>query len=246
MSFTVIPAVDIRQGRCVRLYRGSPGAQTVFSHDPVEAALGWEEHGAERLHVVDLDGAFRGRPVNFELICRLSGSLAVPVQVGGGIRTTEDAEAYLEAGVERVIVGTSAFSNPRWLRETAARLGERLVVGLDSREGRVTINGWMKDVETTPVEAMRELASAGVRRVVFTSTSRDGTLEGPDIEAIEEVTRSSGIPLIASGGVGGLEDVARLSRLAPQGVEGVIVGMALYRGVFTLEEAIRTAEKEKG
>lgn len=243
MGFAVIPAVDIRGGRCVRLYQGREDEETVFSEDPVAAALMWQKQGAPLLHVVDLDGAFSGKPSNVEVVTEVAGSLRIPVEVGGGIRDTASAEAYLDAGVSRVIVGTSAFERPGWLKALAGRLGERLVVGLDVKEGSVALSGWTKEGAPDPLEALERLVEDGVRRIIYTDTSRDGTLHGPNFEAIERVAAASPIPVIAAGGVGELGDIARIAAMRDLGVEGVIVGMALYRKKFTLAQAILAAER---
>ncbi|MBU4194280.1 MAG: 1-(5-phosphoribosyl)-5-[(5-phosphoribosylamino)methylideneamino]imidazole-4-carboxamide isomerase [Actinobacteria bacterium] len=238
-GFTVIPAVDIRGGKCVRLYRGLPERETVFDEDPLEAAMRWEQEGASLLHVVDLDGAFEGRPVNGGVIARIAERLTIPVQVGGGIRNTGDACSYIDAGVSRVIVGTAAFESTSWLEEVAGELGERLSVGLDVKDGRVAVSGWTSDSGLPAREALERLAGAGVRRIIYTNVGRDGTLKGPDLEGIEELARVSPVPMIASGGVGGVEDLLGVWGCRGLGVEGVIVGMALYRGLLTLPEALQ-------
>lgn len=242
-GFEVIPAVDIRGGRCVRLVRGMPGDETVFSDDPLSSALRWQGEGATRLHVVDLDGAFEGRPVNRASITRLIGGTAIPVQVGGGIRDSDTARSYIHDGADRVIVGTAAFSDTEWLRGVALELGERLAVGLDVKEGKAATAGWTAASGATPTDAVRTLVECGVRRVVYTDVVKDGTLEGPDFSGIEELASISTIPLIASGGVSEIADIIRVSRMEELGVEGVIVGMALYRGRFTLQEALRRLEE---
>ncbi len=236
-EFTVIPAVDIRGGRCVRLFQGLPGEETVFSEDPLGAAERWQSEGASYLHVVDLDGAFEGRPVNNELIVEIAGRLSIPVEVGGGIRTAESARSYIDGGVDRVVMGTAAFEDPGMLSDMAGELGERLVVGVDVKDGRVAVAGWTETGVQGPLEAVEMLASAGVRRVIYTDTSKDGTLKGPNLAAIEQIARACRVPLIASGGVGELEDIARVSSMGALGIEGIIVGMALYKRKFTLAEA---------
>ncbi len=246
MSFTVIPAVDIKGGRCVRLYQGREDEETVFSEDPVAAALAWQEQGARMLHVVDLDGAFSGTPSNRETVVLIAEALSIPVEVGGGVRDTSSAIDYLEAGIARVIIGTSAFEKPGWLETMAQELEERLAVGLDVREGLVALDGWTKEGGQDPLDALARLEAAGVRRVIYTDTSRDGTLEGPNFEAIERMARAAEIPIIASGGVGRIEDISRIAAMSELGVEGVIVGMALYKSRFTLAEAIRAGEGSTG
>lgn len=245
-DFAVIPAIDIRGGNCVRLYRGLPGEETVFSGDPLEVAESWQSRGAAMLHVVDLDGAFEGEPVNGEVVERIVRRLSIPVQVGGGIRSAETARYYTERGVARVVMGTTAFSEPDLLADLAGELGERLVAGVDVRDGQVAVSGWTASGGLTPLEAVRQLTQSGVRRIIYTDISRDGTLDGPNFEGIERVAVSSAVPVIASGGVGDLEDIARISDMRSLGVEGVIVGMALYRKRFTLGEALLAAAGRRG
>lgn len=246
-DFLVIPAVDIKGGRCVRLYQGLPEEETVFSEDPVLMAQRWQEEGARMLHVVDLDGAFQGGPVSRELILEIASRLAIPIEVGGGIRDSSTARSYVNEGVARVIVGTAAFTNPEWLVKIAGELRESLVVGVDIKDGRVAYDGWVDTGSQGPLEAVEWLADTGVRRIIYTDTSKDGTLRGPNLAGIEELARSSPVPIIASGGIGELEDVVRVSSLADLGVEGVIVGMALYESKFTLRDAQEAvAERNAG
>ena len=242
-DFTVIPAVDIRGGKCVRLYRGQAEKETVFDADPLQVAKRWEDEGASLLHVVDLDGAFEGSPVNVGVIERIVCSLSIPVQVGGGIRSTGDVRSYIDAGVSRVIVGTAAFEIEGWLEEVAGELGERLVVGLDLKDEKVAVSGWTGDTGKTAGEALERLTGAGVRRIIYTNVGKDGTLEGPDLEGVERLARMSQVPVIASGGVSGVKDVLDLWRLSDLGVEGIIVGMALYRGLLTLPDALRAVDE---
>ncbi len=242
-GFLIIPAVDIRGGKCVRLLRGLADEETVFDEDPVNAALRWQEQGARLIHVVDLDGAFDGQPVNGLAVRKIASALDIPIEVGGGIRTTATATDYLEAGVARVVVGTAAFQDPEWLKCLAEALGERLAVGVDVKEGRVALGGWTGLSDEEPVAAVERLIGAGVRRIIYTDTMKDGTLEGPNIAGLEAVAEASSIPVVASGGVGAIDDILRISSLEGLGVEGVIVGMALYRGRFSLSEAIAALEQ---
>ncbi len=237
-GFLVIPAVDIRGGRCVRLWRGLAERQTVFDEDPVGAALRWQEEGARYLHVVDLDGAFEGSPVNAGTVKEIARALDIPVEVGGGIRTRKTALDYVEAGLARVVVGTAAFDDPAWLREATEALGDRLVAGIDVKEGMVAVRGWMGVSREKPDVAARRLVEAGVRRIIYTDTLKDGTLEGPNFEGIAAIAEASRVPVIAAGGVSSVEDVSRIAGMSELGVEGVITGMALYRGRFTLPEAL--------
>jgi phosphoribosylformimino-5-aminoimidazole carboxamide ribotide isomerase len=245
MSFIVIPAVDIKDGRCVRLLQGRAEDETVFYEDPSEAALEWERRGAKYLHVVDLDGAFEGRPANESAIAKLLSAVSIPVEVGGGIRSSEWAERYLERGASRVVVGTRALTDTGWLAELVRALGpDKVVAGLDARSGIVAVEGWTKEGAATIEDAMEQLDRAGVKRIIHTEVATDGALEGPDMESLVRVTeaaRGPDIRVIASGGVSSAEDISAIAGIGPP-VEGVIVGMALYTGAMTLEEANRAAE----
>lgn len=237
-EFLIIPAVDVKGGRCVRLWRGLADRETVFDEDPVRAATRWKEEGAELLHVVDLDGAFEGEPVNDRIIRRIAAEVDIPIEVGGGIRNTEAARSYVDNGVARVIVGTAAFRDPAWLAEIASELGDKLVVGMDVTKGKVAVHGWLGASEEEPADALARLAEAGVRRIIYTDTMMDGTLEGPNLAGIRAVASASPIPIIASGGVSSIADILEVAELHSLGVEGIITGMALYKGGFTLAEAI--------
>ncbi len=243
-GFLVIPAVDIKSGRCVRLFQGRPEEETVFSNDPLEMAESWEKQGARLLHLVDLDGALTGKPVHRDLIGDIARNLSVPVQVGGGIRELEIAEWYLDAGVSRVILGTAAMEGDL-LRELAQSYPEKVVLGLDVRKGSVAVKGWKSTVDLAPLEVAMKAMEAGVDRLIYTNVGRDGTLEGPDLIGLKELARGTRLKVIASGGISSLEDVGRVSELKSLGVEGVIVGMALYEGRFQLREAIEMVSKKE-
>lgn len=230
--------MDIRDGRCVRLYQGDYGRETVFSDDPVATARHWVELGAPRLHVVDLDAARSGPPGNRELIARLIRDVRAPVQVGGGVRSAEDATRWLDdVGADRVVIGTLAFTERRAVSELAARYGDRIAVALDVREGAVQVRGWTESAGLPVERAVRELAEAGVRRFVYTDIARDGTLHGPDVRGLTKVLNvaPSGVRFIASGGVASTSDIVALARLD---IDGVIVGRALYDGRIDLTEAL--------
>jgi phosphoribosylformimino-5-aminoimidazole carboxamide ribotide isomerase len=244
-GFLVIPAVDIKGGKCVRLWRGLAEEETVYDEDPVKAAVRWQEEGAELLHVVDLDGAFSGVPVNDEAVASIARRLDIPIEVGGGIRTTEAVRRYIAAGVDRIVVGTAAFKDPEWLRETAAELGERLVAGVDVKEGKVAVHGWMGQVAEPPPVAVKRLESMGVERIIYTNVMRDGTLEGPDVEGLRAIVRETGLPVIASGGISSIADILEVAAMVGEGVEGVITGVALYKGRFTLAEAISAVRERR-
>lgn len=234
----IIPAVDIRGGRCVRLLQGRFDQETVFADDPVEAAVHWASLGAERLHVVDLDGARTGRPQNVDAIARIVGALDIPVQVGGGIRTAEAARLMLDLGVDRVVIGTSAVLDRDLARTMFETFGQQVALGLDARDGLVATHGWQEVSDLKAVEFAREMERLGARRIIHTDIGRDGMLEGVNLVAMEELAKAVQIPVIASGGVTSIDDIRDLKKLEPLGVEAVIVGKALYAGSLDLEEAI--------
>jgi phosphoribosylformimino-5-aminoimidazole carboxamide ribotide isomerase len=234
----VIPAVDIRGGRCVRLYQGDYDRETVFSEDPVAMARHWERLGAPRLHVVDLDGARAGWPVNDRVIEELLSAIEIPVQVAGGIRQLDVIGRYLEMGADRVVLGTAAVHDQPLVSKACAMFSGSVVVAVDARRGRVATAGWREASAETPEGLMRRLAELGVPRFIFTDISRDGTLRGPNFAAIGRLVRAFRTPVIASGGVTTVEHLRRLAKL---GVEGAIVGRALYDGGLELREALRQA-----
>lgn len=237
----VIPAVDIRGGRCVRLIQGAADQERVYADDPVAAATRWEAQGAPWVHVVDLDGAFAGMPQNADVILRLIAAVRVPVQVGGGVRTVEAVERLLGQGAARVILGTAAVSSPAVLREACRRFGDRIAVAIDARGGYAATEGW---VTTTgePAEAVAiRIVRAGVRRIIYTDISRDGMLEGPNLAAFHAILQAVDVPVIASGGVASVEDLHTLRRLEAEGLEGVIVGRALYEGRVRLPDLLAAA-----
>lgn len=235
----VIPAIDLRGGRCVRLHQGDFRRETVFSDDPLSMALRWQEEGGPRLHVVDLDGAATGVPRHLDLIAEIVAALSIPVQVGGGIRTAGTALAWLEAGVDRVVIGTAAVRDPRMVEEVCRSHGsERVVVSVDAHDGMVALQGWTESSGVSVLELSRSMADLGVERLLYTDIARDGMLSGPDVDTNAALVRDTGMAILASGGVSSLEDVRQL---AATGVEGVIVGRALYAGTLSLSEAVAQA-----
>ena len=232
----IIPAIDLKGGRCVRLFQGDFNQETVFSDDPLAIALSWQEQGGHRLHVVDLDGAAQGKPIHLDMISRIVRGLDIPVQVGGGIRDTAAADAWLEAGVDRVVIGTAAVRDPDMVVEVCMKHGrQRVVVSVDARDGLVALEGW-RETSTVPVlELAHSMAEVGVVRLLYTDIARDGALTGPDFEGNTLLAEESGLAVLASGGVASIE---RILQLEPTGVEGVIVGRALYTGAFSLSEAV--------
>lgn len=238
----LLPAIDLIDGQCVRLYQGDFNQVTTYASDPVEVARRWQEAGASWLHVVDLDGAKAGRPVNIDLIARFCRETALNVEVGGGIRTPEQIADLLASGAQRVILGTAALTNRELLIQALQRWGERIVVGLDARDGLVAIRGWRETSGVKVSELALELSAEGVRRFIYTDIARDGAMQGPNLAALRTMLatlRGSGAALIASGGVSSLADLSRLAELE---IEGAIIGRALYDGAIDLAEAINMIE----
>ena len=237
----VIPAIDLRSGRCVRLYQGDYRRETVYSDDPLSMALDWERQGAPRLHLVDLDGAAQGRPANLETIGQIIQRLAIPVQVGGGIRDQATAESLLAAGADRVVIGTAAVQEPSLVEGLCRKHGSgRVVVAVDARDGRVAIKGWTEGSLLSALELARRMAELGVRRLLYTDISRDGTMTEPNFAASEELALETGLAVLASGGITSLDHIRRL---AGTGVEGAILGRALYAGAISLPEALAAARE---
>jgi phosphoribosylformimino-5-aminoimidazole carboxamide ribotide isomerase len=233
----VIPAIDIRGGRCVRLLQGRAEQETVFSDDPVAVALRWETEGAPRLHVVDLDGAFGGRPAQSVLLREIAAAVSVPVEVGGGLRDLIAVETALRAGARWAVVGTRAALDPAFLAEACRAFADQVIVAVDAADGRVAVDGWTRVLDLDAVAFARTAAGAGACAILYTDIARDGTERGPSIRSTERVARSAGVPVLASGGVGSLADLRQLARIA--GVEGAIVGRALYSGAVDLAAALR-------
>ncbi|WP_078378950.1 1-(5-phosphoribosyl)-5-[(5-phosphoribosylamino)methylideneamino]imidazole-4-carboxamide isomerase [Sutcliffiella halmapala] len=239
MAFTIYPAIDMRNGKCVRLVQGDYSKETVYGNSPFEMAKSFAEQGAEWIHMVDLDGAKAGAPVNDSFVLQVAQELSVKVQIGGGIRSAQDVDYYLSRGVDRVILGSAAINNPEFVREMLKRYGEKIAIGLDAKDGYVATEGW---VETSTVEATvlgRELAEAGARTFIFTDIATDGMLSGPNVQATVELARVTGAAVIASGGVSSMEDLQVLQEYAGQGVSGAIVGKAIYTDKISLASALK-------
>lgn len=232
----IYPAIDIKDGKCVRLLQGRFSDVTVYGENPVEIAKRWENEGGEFIHVVDLDGALKGHGVNAQIIKEICEAVSVPVQTGGGIRTMEDIEAKLDCGIKRVIIGTKAVSNPEFIKNAVRKYGDKIVVGIDAKDGYVAIEGWEKCSEFTAVEFAKEMTALGVKTIVYTDIATDGTLKGPNVKAMAEMAAAVDADIIASGGIGSAEHIKSLEAI---GVEGVIVGRALYTGDVKLSDVIK-------
>ncbi len=239
----LIPAIDLKEGKCVRLRQGRMEDDTVFSDDPVAVAGRWVEAGARRLHLVDLDGAFAGKPKNAEVIHRIVEAYPdVPVQIGGGIRDEDTIQAYLEAGVQYVIIGTKAVSEPHFVRDVAIEFPGHIIIGLDAKDGRVAIDGWSKLSRHDVIDLAKKFEANGVSAIIYTDISRDGMMQGVNVEATAKLARSVNIPIIASGGITNLDDIRALGEVAHEGVMGAITGRAIYEGTLDFAEAEKLAE----
>lgn len=238
----VIPSIDLRDGRCVRLYQGDYSRETVYSEDPVGTAQHWESLGAPRLHVVDLDGAAGGQPRHLSVVARIASVLRIPVQVGGGIRRVETIEEYLKAGIQRVVLGTAAVEHPELVQEACRAFDEAVVVGVDARDGMVAVRGWQDSTGVAAADMIARMEDLGARRFIYTDIARDGTLTSPNFQAVADLMKRARSPIIASGGVTSIAHLERLSRL---GVEGTIIGRALYTGDIRLDQALAALNKEE-
>jgi phosphoribosylformimino-5-aminoimidazole carboxamide ribotide isomerase len=236
----ILVAIDMVGGEVVRLTKGEMGEKTVYGRDPVQTALDWQAAGAPWLHLVDLDGATGSGFDNTPFIRRIAEAVDIPVQIGGGIRSMEAIERWLAAGVSRVCIGTKSM-DPVFLRRAVEEVGDRLVASLDTKAGKVHVSGWTEVSPTATLDAVAQLVDRGVSRIMFTDIERDGTLAGPNVTAIEEVLDAVEIPVIAAGGVSDIRDVEQLAKLAPKGLEGIVIGKALYAGTIDLAEALAVA-----
>jgi phosphoribosylformimino-5-aminoimidazole carboxamide ribotide isomerase len=234
--FEVVPAIDLKAGRCVRLRQGRADAETVFSDDPVAMARRWQDSRARRLHVVDLDGAFAGRPSQTELVRAMIAAVRIPVQVGGGLREIAHVETVLEAGARWAIVGTRAALDPSFLGQVCERFGDQVIVGIDASDGRVAVDGWTRVLDLDAIALARDAAAAGAAAIIYTDIARDGTQNGPNLWSTEAVAKAAGLDVFASGGVGSLDDIRQLATVPD--LAGVIVGRALYSGAVDLGAAL--------
>lgn len=239
----IYPAIDIRGGRCVRLTEGRFDAETVFADDPAEMALKWAGLGAEFLHLVDLDGALAGEGRNVPVIERILKSVSIPVQLGGGIRNLETIEKLLALGVTRLILGSAAVKNPQLVEEACKKYPGHIAVGIDAKNGDVAIEGWGKDSGVAATELAKKMAAYGVETIIYTDISRDGMLSGVNVETTAALARACGVPIIASGGVASLEDIRRVKAVESEGVQGCIIGKAIYTGAVDLKAALALAKE---
>ena len=235
----VIPAIDLKEGRCVRLEQGLMERDTVFNDNPAAQALEWQRQGTELLHIVDLDGAFAGEPKNRAAIEAIVDATHIPTQLGGGIRDLATVEAYLTLGLSRVILGTAAQRNPELVKEACKKFPGRIVVGIDAKNGMVAVQGWAEVTGVTAVELAKKFEGYGVAAIIYTDIARDGMLQGPNLEATRALAEAISIPVIASGGVSTLKDIENLMAIEQYGVTGVITGKAVYTGAIKLAEAIQ-------
>jgi phosphoribosylformimino-5-aminoimidazole carboxamide ribotide isomerase len=235
----IIPAIDIRGGKCVRLLQGRYDEETIYGDDPVAMARRFENEGATRLHVVDLDGARDGAPTNLAIIARIAATLKIPVQTGGGLRMRDDVEKVLDAGIARCIIGTKAAREPQWAQQMFVEFGDKIILGLDARDGFVSVSGWEESTRLPATHFAQTMQSFGCRRIIFTDIARDGTLAGPNAIALREVCEAVEIPVVASGGVHKATDIRILKNIL--NVEAAIVGKALYEGTTTLKQLLHVA-----
>lgn len=238
---TIFPAIDLRGGKCVRLFQGDFGQETVFSNRPADVARKWQEQGAEFLHLVDLDGARSGHSENLATVQDILAAVTIPVELGGGIRTMENIDAVLTLGVRRVILGSVAVRDPKLVADACEKYGDRIVVGIDAKDGIVAVDGWGISGDIEVITLAKRMKEAGVRTIIYTDISRDGTLSGVNVKATAELARESGVRIVASGGVRDARDIKALKPYERDGIEGVIVGKSIYTGSLSLPEALAIA-----
>ncbi|MBI4965273.1 MAG: 1-(5-phosphoribosyl)-5-[(5-phosphoribosylamino)methylideneamino]imidazole-4-carboxamide isomerase [Desulfomonile tiedjei] len=239
----IIPAIDLKDGKCVRLRQGKMELSTVFNEDPAAQARRWEELGASRIHVVDLDGSVGGKPANLRTVKQIAEAVRVPIQLGGGIRSATTIAMYLDAGISCVILGTIAAKEPETVKDLISRFPNQVAIGIDARSGKVAVEGWTESADVTAVELALQYKAVPPVAFIYTDIDKDGMMQGPNAEATGEFARSVAAPVILSGGISGLDDVAAVLPLAKDGVMGIIIGRALYEGKVDLREAIRLAEE---
>jgi phosphoribosylformimino-5-aminoimidazole carboxamide ribotide isomerase len=237
----IIPAIDLKDGRCVRLFQGEMDQETVYFENPVEAAKHWLDEGARLIHIVDLNGAVEGRPVHTKEVAAICRETSAEVELGGGLRSAEAVQAALDLGVSRVVIGTAAYDNRQFLQALCKKFPGKIVVGIDARLGKVAVKGWKETTTMDAVDLARRCETDGASRIIYTDISRDGTNAGVNLNQTLTIARAVKIPIIASGGVATLADIRKLVPLEQDGVEGVIIGRALYAGAFTLRDALKAS-----
>ena len=236
----IIPAIDLLNGKCVRLNQGNYNEVTKFNSDPVKQAQIWEQQGAKRLHLVDLDGAKTGEPINDQTIKAIKKSISIPIQIGGGIRSVDRAKELFDIGIDRIILGTIAIEKPEVVKVLSQKYPKRVAVGIDAKEGMVATRGWLKQSEITSIELAKQLNDLDLAAIISTDILTDGTLKGPNVQALREIAENSYNPVIASGGIGSISDLISLANFENEGIEAIIVGRALYDGSIDLKEAVLT------
>ncbi|MGH7884320.1 MAG: 1-(5-phosphoribosyl)-5-[(5-phosphoribosylamino)methylideneamino]imidazole-4-carboxamide isomerase [Thermodesulfobacteriota bacterium] len=234
----IFPAIDIKNGNCVRLFKGNENSETVYSSDPVSVARKWEDYGASWIHVVDLDGAFDGRPKNFELIKNIVNSVECKVQLGGGIRNIDTAKSYIDAGVERVIIGTAAFADDNFLKEVCEIFPNKVAVGIDTKQGKIAVKGWKEVIDDDITTVIDRFYEIGVSLIISTNVDKDGTLEGIEAQSIKTFLNQSKLPVIVSGGFASISDLESVYNLDSENLEGVILGKSIYTDSINLKQAI--------
>jgi phosphoribosylformimino-5-aminoimidazole carboxamide ribotide isomerase len=242
----IIPAVDVKNGQCVRLVQGKEDQETVYSDNPLAMAEHWDEQGAQLIHVVDLDGAFQGLPKNSSLIKNIIYSSTVDIQVGGGIRSMDAIASYVSAGAYRVILGTIAHEDPEFVKEACQQFPGKIMVGIDAHEGKVAVKGWTEVSDQKAADLARLMEPMGVAGFIFTDISRDGMLQGPNLDSLRRFAQATSLPVIASGGVSAIQDVANILALKSEGIEGMIIGKALYDKKLDFKEALQKARNHAG
>lgn len=238
----IIPAIDIKDGRCVRLFQGEMDRETVYFDKPLDAARHWVQQGATFIHIVDLNGAVEGRPIHTREVAMICEETGLSIELGGGLRSVEAVEVALQLGVARIVIGTAAYDNAEFVRTLCKRFPEKIVVGIDARNGKVAVKGWKETTSMNAVELAKRCEADGASRIIYTDISRDGTREGINLDETLKIARAVEIPVIASGGVATLDDIRALKPLEKEGVEGVIIGRALYAGAFLFRDASARAQ----
>ena len=239
----VIPAIDIKNGRCVRLKQGQMSKETVYSEVPQEMAIRWYNEGAKKLHLVDLDGAVEGKPINKNCIKDIVNAVPIPIQLGGGIRDLRTVESYLDLGIQQVILGTVAYKDPEFIATASEQFPGKIILGIDAKNGRVAVEGWIEETDISPYELAERYQPLDILAIIYTDIQRDGMRTGPNVEATKDLAEKTGIPVIASGGISDIEDVAKILPLSKYGVIGMITGKALYEGTLKLGDALKLIRK---